>query len=104
MDTFIEFIDTKEIDTILGIPCKKIFIKSKMGTGELWYNSNYLKVNPEDYSEFKLDHKNLILKTYGCLPFRLRIGKLNTEVIDFKSEEVAIEKFNLPDFESEIQQ
>ncbi len=103
IDAFVKFIDTKEIDTILKLPCKKILIKSKMGTAEFWYNSDYLKVNAKDYAEFKLDHKHLIYEKYGCLPFRIRIGQLNIEVVDFKSLEVPIEKFELPEFESEMQ-
>ena len=104
MDAFIEFIETEEIDSILNIPCKKILVKSKMGTAELWYNSDFLKINPKDYSEFKLDHKNLIFQKFGCLPFRIRMGKLNIEIIDFESMEVSNEKFDLPKFESEIEQ
>ncbi len=35
MDAFIEFVETKETDTILNIPCKKVLLKSKMRTAEL---------------------------------------------------------------------
>lgn len=104
IDAFIKFIETSEIDTILNIPCKKILVESKMGTTELWYNSNYLKIDPEDYSEFKLDHKNLIFEKYGCLPFRVKAAMFCIEVIDFKSMEVSEDKFEIPEFESEIEQ
>ena len=103
LDAFVELIETKEIDTILNIPCKKILLKSKMGTGELWLNTDYLKVNAGDYADFKLNHKNIIFQKYGCLPFRTRMGTMTVEVIAIESMEVAIEKFELPKFESEIE-
>ncbi|WP_452218352.1 hypothetical protein [Lacinutrix undariae] len=104
MDAFVEFVETKETDTILNVLCKKVLLKSKMGTAELWYNSEYLKINPKDYSEFKLDHKNLIFEKYGCLPFRIKAMTFNIEVIEFKTMKVSDEKFKLPEFESEIEQ
>ena len=102
LDAFVEFIETKEIDTILNIPCKKVLLKSKMGTGELWFNTDYLKVNAADYADFKLDHKAIIFQKYGSLPFRTRMGTITVEVIAFESMEVPMEKFELPEFESEI--
>jgi hypothetical protein len=104
MDAFVEFVETKEIDTILNIPCKKILLKSKMGTAELWLNNEYLKIDPENYSEFKLDHKNLIFEKYGCLPLRIKAMAFNIEVIEFKAMEVSDEKFKQPEFETEIEQ
>lgn len=104
MDAFVEFVETKETDTILNIPCKKILLKSKMGTAELWFNSEYLKIDPENYSEFKLDHKNLIFEKYGCLPLKIKAMSFNIEVIEFQAMEVTDERFKLPKFESEIEQ
>jgi hypothetical protein len=104
MDAFIEFVETEETDTILNVTCKKVILKSKIGTIEFWYNREYLKINHKDYSEFKLDHKNLIFKKYGCLPFRIKAMTFNIEVIEFKTMEVSDQKFMLPEFESEIEQ
>lgn len=104
IDSFVEFIDTKEIDTILNIPCKKVLLISKMGTTELWYNSDYLKINSTDYSDFKLEHKNLIYQKYGCLPFRIKAFTFTIEIIEFKEEKVLASIFKIPEFDTIIEQ
>lgn len=97
-DDFIEFVSSKETITILNIQCKKILLKTKMGITEIWYNEDYLKIDPKDYSEFKLDHLNLIYQKIGCLPFKTISAGYTIEVIDFKSIKVADESFELPGF------
>lgn len=97
-DEFIEFVSSEETTTILNIKCKKLLLKTKMGTTEIWYNEDYLKIDPEDYSEFKLDHLNLIYHKIGCLPFKTIAAGYNIEVIDFKSMKVADENFELLEF------
>lgn len=104
MDAFVEFINTKEIDTILNIPCKKVLLKSKMGTTELWFNEDYLKVNYEDYSDYKLEHKNIIFQTYGCLPFRAKTLNFTIEIVEFNEESVSEDQFVIPEFDTIIEQ
>jgi len=104
MDAFVEFVETKDRDTILNIPCKKVLLKTKIATTELWFNSEYLKIDPKHFSDFKLDHKNLIFEKYGCLPLKIKAGSVNIEVIEFEKMHVTDDKFKLPEFETEIEQ
>jgi len=57
-----------------------------------------LKIDPEDYSEYKLDHLNLIYHKIGCLSFKTISAGLTIEVIDFKNTKVADENFEIPEF------
>lgn len=97
-DEFVEFVSSEETKTIHNIQCRKMLLKTKTGETEIWYNENYLKINPEDYSAYKLDYLNLIYQKTGCLPFKITTADYTIEVVDFKSMKVSDEKFELPEF------
>ncbi|MGB1040690.1 MAG: hypothetical protein ACPGVD_07445, partial [Flavobacteriales bacterium] len=67
-DKVVEIIDSKETDTILGIPCKSIIIKSQLGEMILWFNSKHFKMDAKFYKGHKYGHWEEILKKTGCLP------------------------------------
>ncbi len=106
LDSFVEILTSEEKDTILGIPCKSIVVKSKMGKVTLWYNSDYLKMNPEFYQGHIYGHWTQILEAIKCLPLKIEqsgfMSKTTQVAIDYKSEKVDDAQFKLPSFKEII--
>ncbi len=102
LDAFVEIVETTELDTILAIPCKSLLIKSKLGTMTLWYNSDYLKVDPNYYEGHLYGHWEQILKKTGCLPLKVEqsgfMSKMTQIAIEYKEEKVKETKFAIPEF------
>jgi len=107
MDELIEITDSEKTDTILGIPCKSVILKSKMGKMTLWYNSDYLKMNSKFYQGHKYGHWEQILKKIGCLPLKIEQKGFMTHVVQTATEynEVSVddEIFKIPKFKEVIE-
>lgn len=107
MDELVEIIGNEAVDTILGIPCKSIAVKSKMGQTTLWYNSAYFKMDASMYKGHKYGHWEQILKKIKCLPLRMEQKGFMTHIvqtaIDFKEEPIDDNKFSIPKFNSIIE-
>ena len=101
-DTFIEMVDAGFTDTILGIPCKSVMVKSKRGRMTLWYNPDYFKIDAKYYQGYVYEHLEQIINRLGCLPLKTEqygLMPLNVQTaIDYKIIPVENSKFNLPDF------
>jgi len=107
MDELIETIDSEKSDTILGIYCKSIIVKSKMGEMTLWYNSNYFKMNSKFYKGHKYGHWEAILKKTGCLPLKIEQKGFMTYIVQtaVEFEEIPVDdmKFDIPKFKEIIE-
>jgi hypothetical protein len=69
-DEFIEMIDNELTDTIMGIPCQSVLVKSKMGRMTLWYNRDYFKIDEKYYKGHVYGHWEQIINRLGCLPLK----------------------------------
>ncbi len=107
LDELIEIIDSEETDTILGIPCRSVIVKSKMGKMTLFYNSDYLKMDSKFYEGHKYGHWEQILKKIGGLPLKMEQKGLMTHVVQtaIEFEEISIDdkKFEIPTFKEVIE-
>ncbi len=107
MYELIEIIDSEETDTILGIPCKSVIVKSKMGKMTLWYNPDYFKMDSKFYEGHKYGHWEQILKRIGCLPLKMEQKGFMTHVVQtaIEFEEIPIDdkKFDIPKFKELIE-
>jgi hypothetical protein len=106
-DEFVEFKESKKIDTIMGIVCKSIILKSKMGKITLWYNPNYLKMDPTYYKGHKYGFWEEIVKKIGCIPLKMDMQVLMINMvqtaIEFKETNIDIKKFEIPKFKEVIE-
>lgn len=107
MDKFIEIIDSKETDTILGILCKSVIVKSKMGQMTLWYNSEHFKMDAELYKGHIYGHWEQILNKIGCLPLKMEqkgfMSHIVQTIIEFKKMPINDKKFEIPKFKEIIE-
>lgn len=107
MDEFLEITDGDNSDTILGIPCKSIIVKSKMGKMVLWYNDNYLKMDVTQFKGHLYGHWEQILKRIGCLPLKMEQKGFMTHIVQtataFKDEKIEDSKFKIPEFKTVIE-
>lgn len=102
IDKLAEIIDSEDSDTILGIPCKSVIVKSKRTKMKLWYNSDYLKIDSDFYKRNIYSHWEQILTKIGCFPLKIEQREFMTHVIltVIEFEEIPIDnsKFEIPKF------
>lgn len=95
-------IENKETDVvILGKKCNKVVITGKAGVSEYYYNSDFLKIDPELYKNHKYDMWYEFLSISKSLPLRIvkevkGMMKIKMELINYKEEEIDVENFILP--------
>ncbi len=106
MDVFTEMLPSEKTDTILGIPCTSVVVKSVFGQITLWYNSNYLKMDPSLFEGHIYGHWVNILEEIGCLPLKIHHEGFQGQVIQtaISFEEVSVEdkKFEIPEFKEVV--
>lgn len=89
-------------DTILGIPTDIVSVKSKFGETIIWYNSNYLKIDPKLYKGHKYGHWYPILEKTKSLPLKIETKSFMTHMVqtavDYEQKSIEIDKFKLPSF------
>lgn len=103
IDVFKEIIHSEETDTILGIPCKSIIVKSSLGEMTLWYNKIHFKMDSKHYIGHIYGHWEQILKEISCLPIKMeQKGMVTQTIIEYKEESISNEKFNIPSFKEII--
>ncbi len=104
MDKLTEISEGTGVETIAGIECKSIIVKSGFGTMTLWYNSEHLQVDPSLYKGHVYAHFEQITDKIGCLPLMIKqeglMGKLTLEAMEFKAEPVDDATFEIPSFKS----
>jgi hypothetical protein len=102
VDKFKEFLASDLTDTIMGIPCKSIILKSSMGKMTVWYNSDYLKIAPATYKNHEYGHWAKILEKTGCLPLKIEQNvfmiKMTQTAIEYKETPLNDKLFELPKF------
>jgi len=107
LDELVEIKDSEAVDTIMGISCKSIIVKSKMGQMTLWYNSDYFKMDASLYKGHKYGHWEQILKKIGCLPLKMEQKGFMTHIVqtatDFKEEPINDNQFTIPKFKTIIE-
>jgi hypothetical protein len=106
-DDVFEIIDNEDFKTILNIKCKSIIVKTRTQKIKIWYNSNYLKINPELYKGFIYNNLIFIYQKIKCLPLRIEkygeMGQLVQTAIEFNEIAVNESKFMIPDFENIVE-
>lgn len=106
-DKLIGIYDSDKMDTIMGIPCKSIVVKSETGETTLWYNPDYFKVNSNDYKKHRYGHLNSILKKIGCLPLKIErkafMSHMVQTLVDFKVRAMDDKRFEVPKFAQTIE-
>lgn len=107
MDKFDEIVDAKGTDTIMGIVCKSVIVKSKMGEMTLWYNSDYFKMDATLYEGHIYGHWEQILNKIGCLPLKMNhkafMMNMTQTMIEYKEEAVDDITFEIPEFKVVIE-
>lgn len=103
-DEFVEIINNKSVETILGIPCQSIIVKSKSGQLTLWYNNRYFKMDAGFYKGHIYGHWEQILNRIGCLPLKIEQKGFMTRIVQtaiaYKEEPVNDTRFAIPKFET----
>lgn len=106
MDELVEITDSEMMDTIMGISCKTIIVKSNMGEMTIWYNNDYFKMDASFYEGHKYGHWEQILKKIGCLPLKLEQKGFLTHIVqtatDYKEEPINDNQFVIPKFKTII--
>ena len=107
MDELIEITDNETVDTILGIPCKSILVKSKFGQTTVWYNSDYFKMDASMYKGHKYGHWEQTLEKIGCVPLKMEQKGFMLHIVQtavaFKEEPINDIKFTIPNFKTIIE-
>lgn len=102
MDAFVEITASDKTETILGIPCKSMVLKSKMGQMTLWYNSDHFKMDAKYYKGHIYGYWEQILQEIGCLPLKIEqkgfMAQMTQTAIAYKEESVKDDKFSIPTF------
>jgi len=104
MDAFVEITESEQTQTIAGIVCKSVLLKSKMGQMTIWYNRNHLKMNAELYKGHTYGHWEQILKKIGCLPLKIEVKSFMLHmvqtVVEYKQTTVDDKLFEIPKFKT----
>lgn len=106
IDKVESFTKLPEKEMVMGIECQKIKMKTSLGSMTIWYNPEYMKMNPKLYKGHVYGHWEAILKETGCLPLKIEqkgfMTHFSQTVIDFKETEVDDSKFEIPEFKEVI--
>jgi hypothetical protein len=106
MDEFVDFAESNQTDTILGIPCKSIILNSKFGKMAIWYNPDYFKMDAKNYKGHLYGHWEKILQRIACIPLRMDFNSMMTNnsvtAIAYKQTPVDDRKFEIPKFKTVI--
>lgn len=104
MDEFVKIEELKLKDTIMGIPCKSVKVKSKMGEMVIFYNNDYLKVDPDLFKHHIYGHWAQIVEKIGCLPLKVEMKLMMVQMIQtaiaYKEEKVDDKRFIIPSFKA----
>jgi hypothetical protein len=106
MDEFVEIVDGNKLDTILGIPCQSITLKSAGGEMTIWYNKNHFKMDAKLYEGHLYGHWEYILKKIQCLPLKIEQKGFMTHIIQtviaYKEQPIEESLFTIPKFKTII--
>ncbi len=106
LDKVKEIKDLDKTETILGVNCKAILLDSEMGEMTIWYNENYLKVDPKLFEGHVYGHWEAIVKKIGCLPMKIEQKSMMAHITQtataYNKEKVDVKKFTIPSFKTVI--
>ena len=102
IDQFENIIELEETIEVLGIECRGIVVNSSMSKMTLWFNSDYLKMDPSYYQEHIYGHWKYIIDHTSCLPLMVETKGMMTHVIqtamDFEEVDIPESRFDIPKF------
>ncbi len=102
LDAFESITPVEGTETILGIECKGVLLKSKLGQMTLWYNPEHFALEADLYKGHIYGHWEQILGELGCLPIKIEqqgfAGHVVMTALSFKEEKLNDEKFEIPTF------
>ncbi|MBS1663615.1 MAG: hypothetical protein JST68_21410 [Bacteroidetes bacterium] len=84
-DSVLEFKMTKNAETVMGIPCDALFIKTTSGSTTFYYNPKY-KINSSAYAKHRYGNWAFFAEKTHSLPLKTIIDNKQ-----FKMENVAME-------------
>jgi len=106
-DKIVDVVYREEIEEIIGIPCKSIYLKTKEGGMTLWYNDEYFKMDHKLFKGHDYGLWNKILKNINCLPLKIETKGMMIHLvqtaISYKEETLDCEIFKIPTFENVIE-
>lgn len=105
MDELVEIRPLDETETILGVECKAVMVKSKFAQTTYYYSDKY-KMDPKRFEGHTYGLWEDYLKETGALPLKFVVVSPFTNVVstavDIKEEQLADEFFELPKFKQVI--
>lgn len=103
LDEFVGIQETEERDTVLGMSCKVVIVKSKYSTSKIWYSKEHFQLDYEDFEKHKYGNWGEIIKVTGSIPLRVETEGFMThtiqEVVDYKRKSLSQSVFDVPAFD-----
>jgi hypothetical protein len=91
---WVKVIETKDVDTILGYPCKSVKIDADFRAYIYFYNED-IKIDPAPYKNYNLEAFNAYMEaSNGALPLKVIMIDIRSKFIEEKTA-VSIEKKKL---------
>ena len=105
MDELVEIRKLDEKETILGVECNVIVIKSTLAETTYYYSDRY-KMDPKLFKGHKYGLWEDYLKETGALPLKFVVkspfSNMVTTAVDIKEEALSNDLFKLPKFKSVV--
>jgi len=101
IDKVKEVSDSDEEAKILDIDCKAKLMKTSFGEMKIWYNNDFLKMEPNLYEDHVYGNFSVMLEVAGSLPLKIEMTGMAPVVLtimEYKAEPVSDDLFKLPDF------
>lgn len=99
---WVKVIENKDVDTILGYPCKSVKIDADFRAYIYFYNE-HLKIDPTPYKSYNLEEFNAYMKaSNGALPLKVIMIDIRSKFIEEKEamsiekKALALEEFDFP--------
>lgn len=93
---------TNEKDTVLGIPCEVITVKTKWGKTIFYYNASKLSIDSAWFTYHKFNHLSDLFAITGCLPLKI-VYKTGFDCLVYTAQKIepkSLEEkeFSIPSF------
>ncbi|EMR04346.1 hypothetical protein [Cesiribacter andamanensis] len=97
-----EIIRLQETEDVMGIPCRKIIIKTGMITTTYWYNTDVARVDKALFSDHTYGSWNVYLAETGVLPLKydlnLGMARMLVTATELTPQALSDAEFALPRF------
>lgn len=105
-DKILKLSKNNNIDTIMGIPCKSITLKTQDTYQTIWYNEDFLPIDPVAYQHHQFGAYNEILEITKSLPIKIDMKSLMTHMVmtltEYQLEQLDPTLFNIPKFKKTL--